>query len=102
MNQIFVALSDPTRRKILGLLAQGDLSAGQIAAQFTLSKPSISHHLAVLKQADLVESRREGQSLIYAIHTTVLADALTGLLNLVQPRTTRAPARGGPDDDRNA
>jgi ArsR family transcriptional regulator, arsenate/arsenite/antimonite-responsive transcriptional repressor len=84
MNRIFAALSDPTRRSILSMLARGDLSAGEIAEAFAISRPSISHHLSVLKGADLIESRREGQSLIYSIHTTVLEDALAGFLGLVR------------------
>jgi len=53
LTQVFKALSDPIRRQILRMLAQGDLSAGEIAAGFSISKPSVSHHLAVLKQAGL-------------------------------------------------
>ena len=84
MNRIFAALSDPTRRGILSMLARGELSAGEIAEAFAITRPSISHHLSVLKGADLIESRREGQSLIYSIHTTVLEDALAGFLGLVR------------------
>ncbi len=89
MNRIFEALADPTRREILAMLAKRDLSAGEIAQAFAMTKPSISHHLAVLKNADLVEAQRAGQSIIYSIHTTVLEDALAGFLGLVnvgQPR----------------
>lgn len=84
MNRVYEALADPTRREILSMLSRGDLSAGEIAEAFAISKPSISHHLSVLKQADLVEARREGQSLIYTIHTTVLEDALSSLMGLVR------------------
>jgi ArsR family transcriptional regulator, arsenate/arsenite/antimonite-responsive transcriptional repressor len=83
MNRIFEALADPTRREILSMLAKSDLSAGEIAEAFAMTKPSISHHLAVLRNADLVEAQRAGQSLIYSIHTTVLEDALAGFLGLV-------------------
>jgi len=96
VNRVFEALADPTRREILSMLSRGDLSAGAIADAFSISKPSISHHLSVLKSADLVESRREGQSLIYSIHTTVLEDALAGLMGLVrigQPEATRKGRR---------
>jgi ArsR family transcriptional regulator len=88
MNRIFEALADPTRREILSMLAKRELSAGEIAEAFAMTKPSISHHLSVLKNADLVDARREGQSLIYSIHTTVLEDTLAGFLDLikVQPR----------------
>jgi ArsR family transcriptional regulator, arsenate/arsenite/antimonite-responsive transcriptional repressor len=84
MNRIFEALADPTRREILSMLAKRDLSAGEIAEAFTMTKPSISHHLAVLRSADLVEAQRAGQSIIYSIHTTVLEDALSGFLGLVK------------------
>jgi DNA-binding transcriptional ArsR family regulator len=91
VNRVFEALADPTRRRILSMLAQRDRSAGEIAAAFEMTKPSISHHLSVLKSAGLVEARREGQSLIYTIHTTVLEDALSGLLGLLEAR--RPPGR---------
>jgi ArsR family transcriptional regulator, arsenate/arsenite/antimonite-responsive transcriptional repressor len=84
MNRVFAALSDPTRRSILSMLSRGEKSAGEIAEAFAITRPSISHHLSVLKGADLIESRREGQSLIYSIHTTVLEDALASFLGLLR------------------
>jgi ArsR family transcriptional regulator, arsenate/arsenite/antimonite-responsive transcriptional repressor len=95
MNRVFEALADPTRRGILSMLAKGDLSAGHIAEAFAMTKPSISHHLSVLKSADLVEARRDGQSLIYSIHTTVLEDALAGLLGLVRAGDKETGPGGG-------
>ncbi len=74
MNDLFKALSDPTRRKILELLRKGDLNAGDIAAAFNISKPSISHHLSILRQADLVSSEKVGQSVIYSLNTSVFDD----------------------------
>jgi DNA-binding transcriptional ArsR family regulator len=71
MNTFFKALNDPTRREILELLNQGDLTAGEIADQFNMTKPSISHHLDLLKQAGLVVCVREGQFQKYSINTTV-------------------------------
>ncbi len=76
LGDVFQALSDPTRRQILRMLSLGDRSAGENAAAFTLSKPSISHHLSTLRQAELVLSRRQGQMIIYSLHTTVLQEAL--------------------------
>ena len=70
MNDIFKALSDPTRRKIIELLKEKDLSAGEIYENFDISKPSISHHLNVLKNANLIFSERNGQNIIYSINTT--------------------------------
>lgn len=83
MTTVFSALSDPTRRKILSMLAKGDLVAGDIAAAFDMSKPSISHHLSALRAAGLVEAHREGQSIAYSINTSVLEDALVGFMELV-------------------
>ncbi len=79
MNQVFKALNDPTRRKILELLRRGDMTAGEIADAFQISKPSISHHLDLLKQADLVSSTRAGQFLTYSLNTTVLDDLMNWL-----------------------
>jgi ArsR family transcriptional regulator len=70
MNKLFKALNDPTRRQILELLAKEDMSAGDIADQFNMSKPSISHHLDLLRQAGLVESVKKGQFIYYSINTT--------------------------------
>ena len=72
MNALFKALNDTTRRKILELLKNGDLTAGEIANRFMISKPSISHHLDLLKQAGLVESMKEGQYIYYSLNTTVM------------------------------
>jgi len=72
MNLLFKALNDTTRREILELLKKSDLTAGEIADRFNISKPSISHHLDLLKQAGLVESVKEGQFIRYSINTTVL------------------------------
>ena len=76
MNEVFKAISDPTRREILRLLSAGEKSAGEIADHFELGKPSVSHHFSVLKEANLVRSRREGQSIIYSLNTTVVQDVL--------------------------
>ena len=84
MNTLFKALNDPTRRRILDMLKEGDLTAGEIADAFDISKPSISHHLDLLKQARLISATREGQFLRYALDTTVLEDALQWLMDLVK------------------
>jgi ArsR family transcriptional regulator, arsenate/arsenite/antimonite-responsive transcriptional repressor len=85
MNALFKALNDPTRRQILDLLRGGDLNAGDIAGQFGMSKPSISHHLDLLRQAGLVESVKQGQFVVYSLNTTVLDDLLAWLLGLQPP-----------------
>ena len=78
-NAVFKALSDPTRREILRLLSGGERTAGELASSFDMTKPSMSHHFAVLKEADLIQSRRDGQQIYYSLNTTVLEDVLTRL-----------------------
>lgn len=79
-NSVFKALADPTRRRILRMLnRRPEMSAGEIAEAFDISAPSMSHHFNVLKEADLVSTRRQGQQILYALNTTVLED-LIGLL----------------------
>ena len=78
-NEVFKALADPTRREILRLLGQGEQIAGQLAERFDMTKPSMSHHFSVLKQADLIQSRRDGQQILYSLNTTVLEDVATWL-----------------------
>ena len=80
MNIFFKALNDPTRREILELLNKGDLTAGEIADRFDMTKPSISHHLDLLKQAGLVVSVREGQYIKYSINTTVFDGVVMWLM----------------------
>ena len=82
-NQVFKALADPTRREILRLLSAGERSAGDLAERFDMTKPTVSHHFAVLKEADLIVSRREGQQIIYSLNTTVAQDVLAWLWDLL-------------------
>ncbi len=82
MVDVWKALADPTRRKILELLKKQDLNAGDIAAKFNMTKPSISNHLNILKQADLVESEKQGQNVVYSLKTSVLEDIMSLLSNL--------------------
>lgn len=86
INEAFKALADPTRRKILDLLKQSDLTAGEIAEQFDMTKPSISNHLNILKQAELVWVQRQGQNMVYSLNTTVFQDVMKWILNLQQPK----------------
>jgi DNA-binding transcriptional ArsR family regulator len=76
------ALADPTRRAILEMLQAGDLTAGEIAARFQISGPSVSHHLSVLKNAELVLAQRSGQKIIYRLNATVLQELLQQLMGL--------------------
>ncbi len=80
MNSIFKALNDETRRQILELLREKDLSAGEIADHFKISKPTISHHLEILKNADLISQQKKGQFIIYSLNTTVFEEVLSWLL----------------------
>ena len=80
MNSVFKALNDPTRRQILELLQQGDLTAGEIAEKFKMTFPSVSHHLDLLKQAKLVTSQKEGQFVFYSLNTTVVDELLKWFL----------------------
>lgn len=79
MNALFKALNDPTRRQILELLRESDLTAGEIADKFEMTKPSISHHLDLLKQAELVVAVKRGQFICYSLNTTVLDELLSWL-----------------------
>jgi DNA-binding transcriptional ArsR family regulator len=80
MNIVFKALNDATRREILELLQKKDLTAGEIADQFQISFPSISHHLDLLKQAQLVTTKKEGQFIYYSLDTTVMDEIVKWLL----------------------
>lgn len=80
MSQIFRALSDPTRRQVLQLLRKGPLSAGELSEQFDVSKPTMSAHFAVLREADLVHAEKVGKSVIYHLKLSVLEDALLGFV----------------------
>ncbi len=80
MNLLFKALNDQTRREILEYLKEKDLTAGEIADKFNISKPSISHHLDLLRQAGLVVSVKEGQFIYYSLNTTVMDEMLKWIL----------------------
>jgi ArsR family transcriptional regulator len=80
INAVFEALSHPVRRKILALLREGPLSAGELAENFDLSKPTLSVHFSKLKDADLVAVERQGTSLIYHLNMSILEEALSGFL----------------------
>jgi ArsR family transcriptional regulator len=89
LTAAFKAIADPTRREILHLLRKEEMTAGDVAARFDMTKPTMSHHFSVLKDAGLVTSRREGQTIWYALNTTVLEDVLAWTMDM---------ARGARDD----
>lgn len=80
MNLLFKALNDQTRRDILEMLRESDMTAGEIADKFDMTKPSISHHLSLLKQANLVVDIRKGQFIYYSLNTTVMDDIIKWFL----------------------
>lgn len=82
MNILFKALGDPTRRQIIELLRKRDMNAGEIADHFNMTKPSISHHLDLLRQADVVQSFKEGQFITYSLNTTVFDEMVKWIMDV--------------------
>jgi ArsR family transcriptional regulator, arsenate/arsenite/antimonite-responsive transcriptional repressor len=82
MNLLFKALGDPTRRQIIELLRKKDMTAGEIAEYFSISKPSISHHLDLLRQANVVLSIKEGQFITYSLNTTVFDEMVKWVIDV--------------------
>jgi ArsR family transcriptional regulator, arsenate/arsenite/antimonite-responsive transcriptional repressor len=92
MNSVYKALADPTRRKILELLRDRDLSAGEIAAHFDLAKPTLSGHFAVLKAADLIQADKVGTTILYHLNVSVLEETLLSLMNTFNLSTSHPPS----------
>lgn len=82
LTRTLQALTDPTRRKILEMLKERDMAAGEIGAAFDISAPSVSHHLNVLKNADLVLTKRNGQHIVYSLNMTILQEFMDELFHL--------------------
>ncbi len=87
-DKVFKAISDKNRRKIIRLLKKSELTAGEIAEHFMISKPSISEHLKILKNADLIASEKNGQFITYFLNTTVLEDVLTYMVGIFGKKET--------------
>jgi ArsR family transcriptional regulator len=83
MNEVFQALSDPTRREILRLLQGSDMTAGEIADQFPLARSTLSGHFNVLKQAGLIVAEKTGTTIVYSLNVSALEQALTAVMNLL-------------------
>jgi DNA-binding transcriptional ArsR family regulator len=83
MNEVFQALSDPTRRQILRILHNGDLTAGEIADQFSLAKSTLSGHFNVLKHAGLIVAEKNGARIVYSLNVSVVEQALAAMLDLL-------------------
>lgn len=95
MSEVFKALSDPTRRRVLELLREGPLSAGDLSDHFTVSKPTMSAHFAILREAGLVAAERQGKSIIYHLQMSVLEEALLGFAGAFGWRLESGKARRG-------
>src|SRR6478609_3680736 len=91
----FEALADETRREILRRLRSGSLSAGEIAESFHLTKPTLSHHFRVLREAGLVRAERHGTSIVYTLQTNVIEDLAAELLDLTDRARARSRIKGG-------
>ncbi|HRD27237.1 MAG TPA: autorepressor SdpR family transcription factor [Caulobacter sp.] len=78
MNKVFKALADPTRRRVLELLRRRPMTAGELSDQFPVSKPTMSAHFAVLREADLIDAHKQGATITYQLKLSVLEDALLG------------------------
>jgi ArsR family transcriptional regulator len=81
VSRVYQALADPTRRHILELLRDQDMTAGELAENFDLAKPTLSKHFAVLREADLIHGERNGTSITYSLNVSVLEDALISLMS---------------------
>lgn len=89
----FKALADANRRQILNMLQNGDLTAGEIADHFSMTKPSISHHLNMLKQANLVQDVRKGQNIYYSLNTTVFQELIGWFYDIIGSPQQRVPEK---------
>lgn len=94
-QEVFRALSDPTRRQVLRILQGGSQTAGELAAAFPMTKGSLSHHFNVLKAAELVRCERRGQQMVYSLNTTVFEDVATMLLELFGRAEQKTTATSG-------
>lgn len=98
MSSVFKALSDPTRREVLKLLRRGPMTAGELATNFDVSKPTMSVHFRVLKDAGLVRTERNGRSIEYSLRMSVLEEALMGFAQAFGMEPS-SPAEAGPDTE---
>jgi len=94
IDETFRALNDPTRREILRLLRQRDMTAGEIAERFPLAKSTLSGHFSVLKHAGLVVTERQGTSIVYSLNVSALEEIVAAVLALQSGRSRRKEQRG--------
>ncbi|MCE7987778.1 MAG: ArsR family transcriptional regulator [Caldilinea sp. CFX5] len=83
-SDVYKALADPTRRRVLQLLRERDMSAGELAEHFDSAWPTLSRHFAVLREADLIQGEKRGASIIYSLNVSVLEEALLGMMEMFQ------------------
>lgn len=97
MNRVFKALSDPTRRRVLQLLRQRPMTAGELADGFEVAKSTMSAHFAILREADLIEAEKTGTTITYRLKMSVLEEALLGFTQAfgLELKTAAAAAPGG-------
>lgn len=93
MNEVFQALSDPTRRQILRLLKRGDMTAGELAERFPLAKSTLSGHFNVLRHARLIVAERRGTTILYSLNLSAFEEAMSAVLDLLEPRRRRKEKR---------
>jgi ArsR family transcriptional regulator, arsenate/arsenite/antimonite-responsive transcriptional repressor len=103
-NEAFKAIADPTRREILRLLRRREMTAGDLAERFDMTKPTMSHHFAVLKDADLLTSRRDGQQIWYGLNTTVVQDLMAWAMDLMgsnkdRPKNNKRGVKAPPEEE---
>lgn len=96
MNTVFKALSDPTRRKVLELLSARPMTAGELADQFPVSRPTMSAHFAILREADLISAEKIGTTITYQLRLSVLEEALLGFAGLLGVTSKQRPAPARP------
>lgn len=99
MSGVFRALADPTRRQVLALLKERPLSAGELAERFDVSKPTMSAHFNVLREAGLIDATRQGKTIIYRLRMSVLEEALMGLAQTVGLDLQAAPVNSNPKEE---
>jgi DNA-binding transcriptional ArsR family regulator len=104
VNKVFKALADPTRRRVLELLRKEPMTAGGLAEHFDLSKPTMSAHFSVLKEADLIYAEKQGTTITYRLRMSVLEDALLGFAGAfgIEPAARPAPKVRGRLREREA
>ena len=101
MNKVFKALSDPSRRRVLQFLRKRPMTAGELSEHFPVSKPTMSAHFAVLREADLVEAERNGKTIVYRLKMSVLEDALLGFAQVFGMELKLDEAGASPEESMN-